>query len=279
MDNIPSIGDNLGTVTRSIPKKSQTMKEICHLLGITETVTTIGSSVPRVFFTDIATQLGCQNMGTMPLTARAIIEMNGLDWRNDFSSEQTRSGGGGTVTALGLLQVKNAVLVWLGNNPVPLPTDIKLDEWEPDKNWEILRETMQTEIKDVVFRPNANIFRELVLLEYDNFCSISGIRVNAAIEVAHIVPYYGEPSDEIQNAIPMRVDLHRLFDRGLIRVVFDESDKSYIIQIHPTIIDDYGDFNKKKLRIPNDPLSFPSKLALKIKNNIHESIWKTPDLS
>ena len=267
------MGDNSGTVTRSIPKKSQTMREICQLLGISEMSTTIGSSVPRVFFSDIATQMGCQELGTMPLTARAIIEMSGLDWHDNFSSEQTLSGGGGTVTALGLLQVKNAVLVWLGDSPISLPENIELDQWKPHENWKSLRESLPTETQEVTIRPGASNFRELVFAEYDNFCAISGFRVPSAIEVAHIVPYYGELSDEVQNAIPMRVDLHRLFDQGLIRVIFDDLKAAYIVLTHPTIMNDYQEFNGVELKIPKDLLAMPSKLALEVKNEIHESIW------
>lgn len=249
------------------------MREICQLLGISEMATTIGSSVPRVFFSDIATQMGSQTLGTMPLTARAIIEMNGLDWHDDFSSEQTPSGGGGTVTALGLLQVKNAVLVWLGKSPISLPTDIQSDQWQPHENWKMLRESLPTETQEVTIRPGASNFRELVLTEYDNLCAISGFRVPNAIEVAHIVPYYGELSDEVQNAIPMRVDLHRLFDQGLIRVIFDELKAKYIVFTHSIIINDYQEFNGVELKVPKDPLAMPSKLAIEIKNGIHESIW------
>lgn len=267
------MGDNSGTVTRSIPKKSQTMREICQLLGISEMSTTIGSSVPRVFFSDIATQMGCQALGTMPLTARAIIEMSGLDWHDNFSSEQTPSGGGGTVTALGLLQVKNAVLVWLGDSPISLPENIELVQWKPHENWKSLRESLPTEIQEVTIRPGASNFRELVLTEYDNFCAISGFRVPSALEVAHIVPYYGELSDEVQNAIPMRVDLHRLFDQGLIRVIFDDLKAAYIVLTHSTIMNDYQEFNGVELKIPKDPLAMPSKLALEVKNEIYESIW------
>ena len=95
----------------------------------------------------------------------------------------------------------------------------------------------------------------------------------SAIEVAHIVPYYGELSDEVQNAIPMRVDLHRLFDQGLIRVIFDDLKAAYIVLTHPTIMNDYQEFNGVELKIPKDLLAMPSKLALEVKNEIHESIW------
>jgi hypothetical protein len=267
------MGDNSGTVTRSIPKKSQTMREICQLLGISEMATTVGSSVPRVFFSDIATQMGSQTLGTMPLTARSIIEMSGLNWHDDFSSEQTPSGGGGTVTALGLLQVKNAVLVWLGRSPIPLPTDGQSEQWQPHENWKALRELLSTDTQEITIRPGASNFREIVLTEYDNLCAVSGFKVLNAIEVAHIVPYYGELSDEVQNAIPMRVDIHRLFDQGLIRVIFDDLKMKYIVLTHPEIMNDYQEFNGLELKVPKDPLARPSKLAIEIKNGLHDSIW------
>lgn len=269
------MGDNLATVTHSIPKKSKTMAEISEFLGIPVTGTTAGSSVPRVFFSDIASQMGTEVMGTMPGTARKIIESNGLAWHPDFSSENSPSGGGGTVTALGLLQVKNAVLVWLGKAIEPLPILMPIEQWIPNPDWKELKDTLPREAQDAATRPGAEYFRSLILDEYDETCAVTGIRSTAAIEVAHIVPYYGTSSDQVQNALPLRSDIHKLFDRGLIKIFYDEDKNKNLIKIHELIHQDYSMFDGNVLNSPDNYYSSPSRLALDIRNELHKSLWAT----
>ena len=84
------------------------MKEITELLGHSQIETTVGSSIPSVFFSDIAAVMGIPITSGMPSMAKRIIENAGLIWMSEFSSENAPSGGGGTVTTLGLLQLKNA---------------------------------------------------------------------------------------------------------------------------------------------------------------------------
>ena len=274
IDNISVIGDNSGDMTRNLPKKSQIMTEISLLLGIPEIAPTVGSSIPSVFFTSIAAEMGIHSVHGMPAMARKIIENSHLTWYEEFSSELAPSGGGGTVTALGLLQVKNAILVWQGLEAEPLPTEMIFEEWKPDENWEHLRNLLPKTEQEVTTRPGASAFREMVLTEYDNQCVVTGFRTVEVIEIAHIVPYYGTDSDEIQNALPLRSDIHKLFDRGLLRIVYDNSTRKYITLIHDYVMDDYSDYHEKKLIMPHDSLSSPSKAALLEQHKIHKRMWQ-----
>lgn len=113
-----------------------------------------------------------------------------------FLVSLTPSGGGGTVTAIGLLQVKNAVLEWLGKPIDPLPAEVIFDEWAPNVDWKEMRMTLPKELREVATRPGAGDFRDLVLTEYDSQCAITQNKTVEAIEVAHIVPYFGPESDE-----------------------------------------------------------------------------------
>jgi len=262
MDKLPGLGDNSTLMTRSIPKKSQTMKEICAILGMQEILPTVGSSVPRVFFSDIAAEMGLQPEGSMPATAKKIIEHSKLTWSDEFTSEKTPSGGGGTVTALGLLQLKNAVLVWSGRDIEHLPTSIIVEDWIPPNNWKDMRQALPKETHDIKQRPGAQEFRNLVLTEYDNQCALTGTRAIEAIDIAHIIPYFGIESDVVQNAVPMRADLHRLFDKGLINIEVDQN--NYSIDINELITRDYSFLNNKKLILPNDQLCWPSPHAISI---------------
>jgi hypothetical protein len=260
-------------VTHKIPKKSQTMLEITELLGIQDFPLLRGSSIPSAFFTSIAIEMGIPVVEGMPKMARKIIEASHLPWNDKFSSEVTPSGGGGTVTALGLLQVKNAVLVWLGQPTLPLPSEVVFDDWAPNTHWKDLRVALPKEFREITTRPGANEFREIVLSEYDFKCAITGISTTEAIEVAHIVPYFGPESDELQNALPLRVDIHRLFDRGLIRVVYDHSSRKFKTEVHDSIMSDYSSLVDRPLSVPKDPLSAPSKIALNEQHKLFSEMW------
>jgi hypothetical protein len=267
------MGDNYGDMTQLVPKKSQLMREIAELLGIPEVLPTVGSSIPSVFFTSVASEMGVPIVPGMPSMARKIIESSHLAWRSEFSSEDMPSGGGGTVTALGLMQVKNAVLIWKGEPVQPLPIEIEDGDWEPSQYWQAIREELPRETQEVIARPGAAEFRNQVLQEYSNRCAVSGITSTQALEVAHIVPYYGPESDEVQNAIPLRVDIHRLFDRGLIRIDYSETSKSYKVRVHHFISRDYEEFDGKSLLLPDNKTSVPSKNAIDFHNDQFKELW------
>lgn len=261
-------------MTRRVPHKSETMNEISRALGIPYADPGVGSSIPRVFFSDIASEMGLQEGANMPQTARVIIEAMHLDWHEDFSSEFSPSGGGSTVTALGLLQVLNAALTYKGLPQRPLPEYISNGDWTPPLHWADLKKTLETLQTQVVTRPGASAFRTEVLSEYENACAITGNKSLEVIEVAHIVPYFGDSSDVTQNAIPLRIDLHRLFDQGMLRITYDISHKVYVVKIHDFVMDDYKDIHNSTLRTPSDPLSAPSKKALEIKQSLHKDNWQ-----
>jgi hypothetical protein len=269
------MGDNLAVMTRILPQKSQIMQEIAILLGLPELKPGVGSSVPSLFFTSIASEMGVPVVQGMPNMARKIIESSHLPWLPEFSSEGMPSGGGGTVTALGLMQLKNAVLVWKGEDPDPLPIELIREEWVPELSWSEIRKTLPRETQEVIARPGASEFRAKVLSEYGNCCALSGFNTLEAIEVAHIIPYYGQESDVIWNAIPLRTDLHRLFDRGLIRLDYSIPIKGYKVSIHHNIFDDYKNFDGQTLFLPRDPFSIPSKLAIDEHNSLFKELWTT----
>jgi len=260
-------------MTRSIPTKNQIIEDISDLLGLKPVETTVGSSIPSVFFSDVASAMGLPIISGMPEMAKRIIENSGLTWdANEFSSLNAPSGGGGTVTAKGLLQMKNAVLIWLGHDSEVVP--VIQDDWEPAADWREKRESLPREIKESIARPGAAEFRAAVLSEYENICAISGYSATQAIDVAHIVPYYGEESDNIENAIPLRADLHKLYDKGLLIIDFDNSTKKYKVKVHDFIAADYSHIQDSELRIPEEKSKAPSLKALEIHNENFKNMWQ-----
>lgn len=75
---------------------------------------------------------------------------------------------------------------------------------------------------DVMYfsRDGQSVFRETILAVYGGKCAISGSSVRAVLEAAHIVPYVDRRSNIITNGLCLRADIHRLYDRNLIRINF-----------------------------------------------------------
>lgn len=61
-------------------------------------------------------------------------------------------------------------------------------------------------------------FRQEVLRHYGYRCCVTGEAVVELLEAAHIQPYIDERSNHAQNGLCLRVDLHRLFDNGLLSI-------------------------------------------------------------
>lgn len=96
-------------------KKEDFVQEICELLDIRSFHVTAGSSVPTEFFNKIIDFFSLPTGGSMPERAKRIVEAAQLNWKEDFDSTATPSGGGGTVTAKGLDAVHRAVTILLEN--------------------------------------------------------------------------------------------------------------------------------------------------------------------
>ena len=101
-------------------------------------------------------------------------------------------------------------------------------------------------------------FRRDVLRAYGYRCCISGESERAALQGAHIQPYVNEASHHVQNGLPLRLDLHALFDDGLLAI--DENRRVMVsCRVNSA---DYKRHAGQQLRPPLDPRDGPSVEAL-----------------
>lgn len=255
------------------PNKRKCMEEICELLEIEPILPTVGSSIPSIFFTEIAAKLGVPTNGTMPTIAKRIIESSHLPWKVEYSSEHQPSGGGGTVTTLGLAGILTAVKIWRGDIELSVVERQSNEVWEPPYDWEELRNKCELESITRLKRPGAEIFRDKILEAYNFTCAVTGSTAVDALEAAHIIPYFGTESDQIQNGLLLRVDIHRLFDLGLIGISFDHHRSRYVTYVHDHILTDYGQFHGASVLIPSDGNMAPSVNALEVNKSRHKGVW------
>lgn len=103
-------------------------------------------------------------------------------------------------------------------------------------------------------------FREKLLLAYAGKCCLSACHISAALEGAHIDPFYGPASDHPQNGLLLRHDLHDLFDAGLLAI----APSTLVAYVAPEVhqCKDYAAMHGHALTLPIQKDCQPSREAL-----------------
>jgi hypothetical protein len=70
----------------------------------------------------------------------------------------------------------------------------------------------------VLSRPQQSAFRTAVFKASGNRCAITGETITEILEAAHVIPVSASGSDSVDNGLCLRVDIHRLFDSGNIKI-------------------------------------------------------------
>ena len=76
----------------------------------------------------------------------------------------------------------------------------------------------QRVLTTVTARPGQARFRARILLAYLGRCFLTGEAISEVLEAAHIVPVKHGGNDDSQNGLCLRIDIHRLFDSGNLRI-------------------------------------------------------------
>lgn len=97
----------------------------------------------------------------------------------------------------------------------------------------------QRRLADVWERPGQAKFRRVVFEMFGARCLISGCENLTVLEAAHVVPVSSGGGDDAWNGIPLRADLHRLFDAGYITI---ESD-GWTLIVAEAARKDYGQYH------------------------------------
>lgn len=126
-------------------------------------------------------------------------------------------------------------------------------------NVENLEDARRRVTSSIVQRQGQSEFRRKLLNAYGSKCPITGCNVEAAIEAAHIIPYLGTETNHVANGLPLRADIHTLFDLHLLSVRPD----TYEIVIAPDLSETcYREFAGRKLTLPENELALPNQVAL-----------------
>jgi len=107
-------------------------------------------------------------------------------------------------------------------------------------------------------RVRASAFRKQIMANFNDRCCISGVALQEILEASHIQPYINDLSNHPQNGLCLRVDLHCLFDAGLITI-----DTHFKVVLSKQLLGTaYGALDQKCIELPIDPSLQPALLAL-----------------
>ena len=76
----------------------------------------------------------------------------------------------------------------------------------------------ETKIREVKTRVNQNVFRQIVLANYDNKCALTGIDLSELLVACHIIPWSENEHERLnpENGICLSSLYDKAFDKGLI---------------------------------------------------------------
>jgi HNH endonuclease len=76
----------------------------------------------------------------------------------------------------------------------------------------------QRTLTSVLARTGQSQFRSSVLRAFQGRCIVTGDTIERVLEAAHIIPVTNQGSDGQENSLCLRIDVHRLFDAGDVRI-------------------------------------------------------------
>lgn len=103
------VNGSSGPLSKQGELKQEVLNDITELLGMDRIVPLgVGSSIPSEVFEIAAQRVGVPS-GSMPEICEAIVLKSGQIYSPDFDSRKTFSGGGSTVTLLGLQAMRGSL--------------------------------------------------------------------------------------------------------------------------------------------------------------------------
>ena len=141
-------------------------------------------------------------------------------------AEHDMKGSGNNRFALmGMSQIDDLVELDVASESL----DLKADEQARSALEQAMQSSLpgiierQRTLASVLLRPEQAQFRKRVLQEFRETCLITGDTVPKVLEAAHIMPASSGGSDNTDNGLCLRTDIHRLYDSQLLRISPDGS--------------------------------------------------------
>ena len=123
-----------------------------------------------------------------------------------------------------------------------------------------VRDGREWVLATIVRRRGQAAFRAILLDAYKSTCPITGCKVEPLLEAAHIIPYLGATTNHIQNGMPLRADIHTLFDLQLLAI----DPVTLTVLLAPSLLtSEYGVLAGCPIGLPTQAAHHPSREALR----------------
>lgn len=157
------------------------------------------------------------------------------------------------------LKEPNLSKVYVQVGPTELEIERQKFETEGYFNIENIEDARRRVTASIVQRQGQSEFRRKLLKAYNGRCPITGCDVELAIEAAHIIPYQGIETNHLTNGLPIRADIHTLFDLYLLSINPNHYEVVIASNLKGTC---YEELEGRKLTLPLDENMWPDRKAL-----------------
>ena len=99
-------------------------------------------------------------------------------------------------------------------------------------------------------RPEQRKFRERLLVAYGGKCAVTGSNTESVLEAAHLRAW--TENNHTSDGILLRVDLHRLMEKGLLII-----NRDYTVSITDRLGEPYDQLDGKKVSLPKLKQDWP----------------------
>ena len=117
--------------------------------------------------------------------------------------------------------------------------------------------------QSVTERKGQGAFHAAVSRAYNGQCCVTGETTPELLQAAHIQDYINKDSNHIQNGLLLRIDIHKLFDSGMLLI-----DNHYKVHISSQVKSAaYTQYDNQSISLPAKQSERPSLAALKFKED------------
>ena len=140
----------------------------------------------------------------------------------------------------------------------------------PTSNYSLVLPTeKEKKMQSITQRVGQGEFHTAVSKAYKNACCVTGETIPELLQAAHIQDYYNKNSNHIQNGLLLRIDIHKLFDSGLLYIEETNRDEAeFIVRLSSLVKSElYQQLDGKRISLPDNRADWPSSAALQLKAN------------
>lgn len=219
---------------------------------------------------------------TLDQSWKEFGQRNGFDTKEEFVTALTK-GKGNSSSICGCMVLDNVVffdyperlstyglkfdlhiVTYKNERIIPFPTFGQNAVVSSQPSFNLVPPQNKTKaMQSATQRVGQGQFHSDISTAYGHTCCITGETTPELLQAAHIQDYINKDSNHIQNGLLLRIDIHKLFDSGLLYI-----DQTYIVHVSPLVKTlEYLQLEGKQITLPKSKSDWPSLKALQFKED------------